>query len=670
MLRGMGILVGAGIIGAGAAAAQQPAGEGSAVNLGSIVVSAPLGLSRSDIVEGTTVLDGDALERNRGLTLGDTLGRTPGVAATGYGPGASRPVIRGQGGPRIRTLQNGIDSFDASTVSPDHAVAAPLSGAERIEVLRGPATLLYGSGAIGGVVNVIDGRIPDRMPKGGVSGTGRLEYGTAARDLTGFGSIDTALGSNFVMHADGYATNAGDYTAGGGIGKIENSFVRLRGGSVGASWLGERAYAGLSVARFATKYGIPSGGHTHAGEEEEGHDHEHEEEAAERVTIDMRQTRWDAKFGVYDPIAGIAELRGRIGYGEYRHTELEDGVPDTTFRNRSWEGRLEAAHTPIGGISGVVGVQGGRRDFKVTGDEAFAPPTVTETAAVFVLEKYEAGPWLLTAGARLERTSVTPSGVDRERSFTGTSFSAGATYRLDEAWSLGASLSRTERAPSAEELFADGPHAGTASFEIGDPNLRKEQAWTAEVSLRKRRGDVTGGVNLFASRYRNFIFPDFTGQVADGLDVLQYRQADADFRGVELEAAWTFLRGAGWSMAVDGHLDYVRAENRSTGTPLPRIPPLGYLFGVSADLGQLTLRGEVEGRARQGRTAPDETETGGYTFLNASIGWRPLPDSDDLLLRIEGRNLTDAAGRNHVSFLKDVAPLRGREIRLVGQVRF
>ncbi|BBK38424.1 TonB-dependent receptor [Allostella sp. ATCC 35155] len=675
-LRGSAWLA-AGMAAAGPAAAQMV--EGGAVNLGSIMVTAPLGQTRSDIVEGTALLEGEALDRARGRTIGETLTGVPGVAATGYAPGASRPVIRGQSGPRVRVLQNGLDTFDASTVSPDHAVAAPMAGVERIEVLRGPATLLYGGAAVGGLVNLIDGRIPERRPAGGVAGTARLEYGTAARDASAFAAIDAALGRNLVLHAEGFAQSASDYAAGGREGRIENSFVRSRGGAVGASYVGDWGYVGLSVSRFQTRYGIPAGGHVHAEDDDHDHEeeHDHDEDHAhedeheeERVAIDMRQTRYDAKFAIREPLSGIRELRGRVGFADYKHTELENGEAGTVFRNRSWEGRLEAEHAPLGGLKGVVGIQGGRRDFKAAGEEAFVPPTVTDSFAAFLVERYETGPWTFSAGARLEQTRVEAAALGRERDFTGASLSAGATYRLGGGWQIGASLSRTERAPTAEELFANGPHLATGSFEVGDPNLRKESAWNAEISLRHRSGDVTGGINLFAARYDNFIFGDLSGGTVDGLDLVRYRQADADFRGAELELGWTALRGDGWTLALDGKVDFVWAENRGSGTALPRIPPISYTIGSTADFGQLTLRGEVQGALRQDRTAPGETETGGYTVVNVDIAWRPLGEEDGLTLRLQGRNLTDAEGRNHVSPLKDVTPLRGREVRLVGEYRF
>jgi len=660
------------------------------VNLDALVVTAPLGLSRSEIVEGTSVLEGEALDRRRAGTVGETLRGLPGVAATGFGPGASRPVIRGQGGPRVRVLDNGLDTFDASTVSPDHAVAAPVDGARRIEVLRGPATLLYGSSAVGGLVNVIDGRIAEALPPGGHAGTARVDYGSAAGERGGFAGLDVALGGNLALHAEGFARNAGNYSISGFASdearergqedEVENSFARSRGGSVGASYIGGHGFLGVAVSRFETRYGIPGGGHAHAhGDEEHEHDDEdhdeeahedEEEEGAEQVAIDLRQTRYDLRFGLDAPLAGVQALKGRVGYATYEHVELESGAVGTTFENRAWEGRLEAEHAPLGPFEGVLGVQAGRRDFQAIGAEAFVPPTLTDSHALFLLERGERGPWLFSLGGRLEYQRVEADTIGRTRRFSGANASAAATYRLDGEWSVGASLAHTERLPSAEELFANGPHIATRSFEIGDPDLEKERAWTAELSLRKRRGPVTGSLNLFASRYRDFIFGDFTGTEEDGLQVLQFGQTEARFHGLELEAGWRFLETENWVFGLDGRLDYVRAENRRTGSPLPLIPPVGYAVGLTADQAQFGLRLEVQGAARQHRNAPEETETEGHAFVNAGIAWRPLADDDSLSLLVEVRNLADAEGRNHVSLLKDVAPLRGREVRVVGQVRF
>ena len=644
-----------------------------------VVEIAPLKSTQEELVEGSTVLTGDDLERRRAPTLGETLARTPGVANSDFGPGAGRPVIRGQGAARVRVLQNGLDTFDASTASPDHAVVIPMESAERVEVLRGPASLLYGSSAVGGVVSVTDGRIPMRRPKDLVEGTARLGFSTGSSALEGFGSASLAAGNNVVLHLEGFSSDANDYRVNGyasdeareeGLkGKVENSAVERSGGSVGASYLGERGYAGFAVSGYSSLYGVP-GGHAHHEEEdheEEDEDHEHEHGG---VRIDMQQTRYDARFGLYEPLPFLEEATLRLGHADYRHLELEGDEVGTLFENRGWEGRLDLTHKPIFGLKGVFGVQASRRDFQAVGEEAFVPPTVTDNAALFLVERYETGPWQFTGGGRLETQTVEADGLGMERDFTAVSVSAGASYRLSPDYSVGLSLSRTERAPNAEELFSDGPHLATNSYEIGNTELGKEEALHAELSLRKTRGPVTGAVNLFATRYRDYIFRDFTGGERDGLDELRYRQTDADFHGFEVEAAWTFLDRPGLALSLDGSLDYVRAENRETGDALPLIPPLGYNIGINAYTNHVDYRLELAGATEQDRTGANETSTDGYAFLNASLAFRPIAGSDDFILQVQGRNLTDSEGRNHISLLKDEAPLRGRELRVVGTVRF
>lgn len=658
-----------------AAASAQQAGP---VTLQPVVVEiAPLKSTQEELIEGSTILTGDELERHRGLTLGETLERTPGVANSDFGPGAGRPVIRGQGAARVRVLQNGLDTFDASTASPDHAVVIPMESAERVEVLRGPAALLYGSSAVGGVVSVTDGRIPTRRPKDLVEGVARLGFSTGSSALEGFGSASLAAGANTVLHLEGFTSDANDYRVNGyasdeareeGLkGRVENSAVERSGGSIGASYLGEHGYAGFAVSGYSSLYGVPGG---HAHHEEEDHEDEEEEHEHVGVRIDMQQTRYDARFGLYEPLPFLEEATLRLGHADYRHLELEGDEVGTIFENRGWEGRLDLTHKPIFGLKGVFGGQASRRDFQAVGEEAFVPPTITDNAALFLVERYETGPWQFTGGGRLERQTVEAEGLGMERDFTAVSVSAGASYRLSPAYSIGLSLSRTERAPNAEELFSDGPHLATGSYEIGNTELGKEEALHAELSLRKTRGPVTGGINLFATRYRDYIFRDFTGNERDGLDELRYRQTDADFHGVEVEAAWTFLERPGLALSLDGAMDYVRAENRETGQALPLIPPLGYSIGINAYTNHVDYRLELAGAASQNRTGANETETDGYAFVNASLAFRPIAGNSDFVLHLQGRNLADSEGRNHISLLKDEAPMRGRELRLVGTVKF
>ncbi|MCW0235454.1 MAG: TonB-dependent receptor [Ferrovibrio sp.] len=627
--------------------------------LSPVVVTAPLQQSQDELAEGTTVLQGEALDRRRAATLGEMLDGTPGVSSTQFGPGAGRPVIRGQSGPRVRVLNNGIDTFDASTVSPDHAVVAPVGGAQRIEVLRGPAALLYGSSAIGGVVNVIDGRIPEAAPKNGTAGTARLDYGSGASEKSGFAAIDQAVTDRFVVHGEAGALNADDYSidgyastaarAAGRKGRVDNTGIRNRNGSVGASYLGEAGYAGASVTQFNSYYGVPG---------------------SDPVRIDMSQTRLDTKFGLYEPLRFLDEVKLKFGYADYLHDEIEpNGQPATRFDSESWEARLEAVHKPIfAGIEGVVGLQSNRRDLTATGAEAFITPTVTDSHALFVLERYETGPWGFSLGGRAEHVEIDAATLKRQRDFTPLGLSAGATYKLSPGYTAGLSLSRTERAPTAEELFSDGKHVATQSYEIGNAALNKETALHAELSLRKTAGDVTGAANVFATRFQDYIFGAFTGNQRDDVNELQYSQADADFHGGEIEAAWTFFRGAGYTLGVDGSVDYVRGEARS-GSNLPRIPPVGYRSGFTVATAPLDWRIEIAGRLDQEKVGANETRTDGYTVLNTAFTWRPF-DNRDVAVLLQGRNLTDEEGRNHTSLLKDVAPIRGREVRLGTSVIF
>lgn len=620
--------------------------------LSPVIVTAPLATAQADLVEGTSLLSGEELDRRRATTLGETLQGMPGVSSSAFGPGAGRPIIRGQGGPRVRVMENGIDTFDAATVSPDHAVAAPMGSAQRVEVLRGPATLLYGSSAIGGVVNVIDGRIPESVPKNGVSGTARLDYGSAAQEKSGFAGIDAAVTDRFVVHGEAGALTADDYRAGGGR-RIGNSALHNRNGAMGASYLGESGYAGASISRFDSYYGIPG---------------------AEPVHIDLQQTRLDSRFGLYDPLPMLEEVKLKLGYANYLHDEIEpSGQPATRFDNDSWEARLEAVHKPaFGGNDGVFGVQSSRRDFSARGAEAYLPPSVTDSNALFLLERYDTGSWLFAVGGRIEHVEIDNLTAGNDRDYTPGSLSASATWRFTPGWQAGAATSYTERAPTAEELYANGAHLATRSFEIGNTNLGKETAWHSELSLRKVQGDVTGGVNLFATRYRDYIFGAFTGNQQDGLDELQISQTDADFRGVELDAAWTFWRGAEKNrrLGLDGGVDYVRAEDRNNHRALPLIPPLGYRLGFVAEQDDLGFRLELAGFARQDRTGANETATNGYRVINTAITWRPFAQNRNVALLLQGRNLTDEQGRLHTSLLKEEAPIRGREVRLGGSVTF
>ncbi len=627
--------------------------------------------SRFDVIHGTNVLDGDDLRRQLEAGIGDTLSRQTGVSSTGFAPGASRPVIRGLGGPRVRVLQNGVGTVDASTTSEDHAVASEPLLAERIEVLRGAGTLRYGSSAVGGVVNVIDGRVPSRVPENGMEAVVEGGYGSAADERRAAGAANAAvpLGpGHLVIHGDGFIRRTHDLEVPGG--RVENSAVESHGGSGGLSFVGDDGFLGVSFSRGETVYGVPLG----EEEDEEGHheeeEHGDEEHGHENVQIDGRQNRFDLASELRRDFGPFAAVAGRAVWADYQHTELEGGERGTVFENRGLEGRLELIQQPFGALDGVVGFQFLTRDFEAIGEEAFVPQTDTLQWGLFAVEELHLDPFTIEGGLRLERTEYDPSRGFGDASFTGVSASLGAAWEPTEEWILGASLSRTERAPSVEELFSDGPHLATGGFEIGDADLDEEVAWSLELTTRRRLGRLTGGLNLFYTRFEDFIFQQEAGGIEDGLPIRLYVQRDAMFHGAELDIAYELFETDAWTGILDLGADYVRGREHN-GSDLPRIPPIRVRVGAEARSTWVDGRIEVLWVDDQSRVADGEAPTDDHTLLNASLSFRPMPEKrPDLSILLQGRNLTDEKARNHVSFLKDQLPLAGRDVRVSVRLAF
>jgi iron complex outermembrane receptor protein len=650
-----------------------------------VVVTAGEAATLTELARAVTVLSGTELALRRESSLGETLAQQPGISSTYFGPGASRPVIRGFGGDRIRVLQTGIGTADASNTSPDHAVSTDPLSARQIEVLRGPATLLYGSNAVGGVVNVIDNRIPDRTPDRPVVGAAELSGATVADERAGALSLDGRLG-RLAWHADVFKRKTDDVSIPGfaesaavraeeeaeeeeheqDFGVLGNSATDTEGASLGGSWVREGGFLGLSLSGLNSLYGVP-GGHHHE-EEEAGHEAGEEEEA--EVRIDLQQRRADLRGELTRGFGPFRSARLRLGLADYEHTELEGEAVGTVFTNDSWEGRLELPHRRLGPLSGTLGVQASRRDFEAVGEEAFLPPTVTRSWSAFAFEELGRGAWKLQLGGRLERQDV-ETDAGEVRSFTGTSGSAGVVWTSDPGWAVGASLSRSVKLPTAEELFSNGPHIATRAFEVGDPDLRQENSLGLDLTLRRRAGRVTGEVNLFANWFDGYIYEAFTDEEEDGLAVFRYVQSDARFIGAEAGVTFDLYHAEPHHLDLELTGDVVRADLTADDQPLPRIPParVGAVLHYSGE----RLEGRVEARrvAEQDRIAPFERPTGGYTMVNASLGYRFFLAGRTILdVLLRGTNLTDEEARNHVSFLKDVAPLPGRDVRLSVRLTF
>lgn len=640
-----------------------------------------------DVLGGLSVLDSEELAKELRPSIGETLARQPGVTASSFGPTASRPILRGLSGDRIRILTDGIGSFDVSASSPDHAVAINPLTAERIEVLRGPPAMIYGSSAIGGVVNVIDRRIPRAEPEGGYDINGLLAYGTAAEERSANLSVDGEIAPHFVVHADGNWSKSDDLRTGGHLLTKElreeaaaspfpeiQDLADLKGdlpNTAAKSWelAGGLAYVdgdlnfGVSATHHDALYGVPIRFSLDPAIQ------------AEAPTIDVKQDRYDARAEI--PLGGFfSQVRFRGGYAKYRHNEIEDtGAIASTFHTQGGEGRAEIVQTDRNGWAGTSGVQYFSRKVFIDGEEKFLPESHQNQTGLFTMQSLVRGPLRLEGGLRVEFSKLkadedadlgTPA---MSSDFTTVSGSVGGSYEFSKGWRAGLTLSRSARAPAIDELFANGPHAGTQAFEVGNPDLDPEKSIGAEASVRKSGGPVELTATAYYSHFGNFIFQAPTGEIQDDLPVYQYRQGKADYYGFEVEA--TAELGDALGIHWDGDLvaDYVHAKVQDFG-PAPQIPPLRILGGISGSQGPIEGRVEMEHAFRQSRNAPLETETNGYTLVNASLNWHPLEEKRELSLGIAADNIFDVVARRHSSLLKDYAPLAGRDIRLTASFAF
>lgn len=654
-----------------------------------IVTANPLGSALFDLAAPVSVLGGRDLTLQRQSTLGETVANLPGVSATYFGPAASRPVIRGLDSDRIRILYNGTGALDVSALSPDHATTTDPLVADQIEVVRGPAALLYGGTAVGGVVNVLNNRIPQEAILG-VTGRFEPRFGGADNERSGAAVFEGGNG-RIAFHADISARNNDDVRIPGYArskrqraldgsgqdqprGHLPNSSARGESGALGASLTLDKGYAGLSYSDFATNYGSV---------------------AEPDVRLEMKSSRWDAAGELREIGSFIESVKFKYGYTDYQHQELESGAVSTTFKNKGYEGRIEATHATLGPLTGAFGIQFSSVDFSALGEESLLPKLTTDSGALFLYEEAAFGRTKYTFGWRLEQIKVASQGggpldpntglprfgSEQTRSFSDQSGSAGIHYRLSQGLNLAATLSHTERAPTYAELFTNGPHAATGQYEIGGTNLTKEKSDGLDLQLRWRLGQHSASIGGFYNRFQNYIAVMSSGntrgtdgelspvdangdRIADvsGRKILPeglYRTVKADFQGVEAEGKFRVYEG---SSDLDLRLrgDYVRATNRDTGEPLPRISPLRLGMGLDYQLGKFATRLDVIHAFKQDRIAANELPTDGYTLVNAALTYRIKADTMNLEAFFKGNNLFNQDVRVHTSFLKDIAPLPGR----------
>ncbi len=633
-----------------------------------------------------TVLDSKALQQQNARSLGELLDGEPGVTASSFGAGASRPIIRGFDGPRIQILDSGLKTIDVSATSPDHAVSTEPLLVERVEVLRGPATLLYGSSAIGGVVNVIGREIP-RAPVttlNTLEGSVESRFDTASDGWTTLG-YGTFGGENWALTVTGLDRSGNDYTIPGEAeihdedeeehdeeeshsSELENSFLESDAFSIGGSWFfGTGNYIGAAYSQYNSLYGVPG----HAHEEEEGHDDEEEEE--ESVSIDLKRKRFDTEFVILEPTDWIAATRIRFGYTDYNHIEQEGSETGTVFKNEGWELRGELSHQPWWILSeGVIGLQVNESDFSAIGEEAFTPPATTENQAVFISETIDTSLLQFGFGGRIENQKIAPDNASgSDYSDTSLSFAVNAIWQFTDTQSLSLSLQRSERHPTSSELYADGAHLATSQFERGDSDLGIETAYGIDFGYRLYTDTWEAQLSLFYMHFEDYIFANETGAEVDELPLFQYEAVDADFWGFEFELNHKTYESANTELTLRLTSDYVQAVNEQTDDDLPRIPPLR--IGAGAQLTHynwdagILLRRSFE----QDKVAINETTTEGYTELELNVARSfELSNGHSFTIFAIANNLLDEEIRQHTSFLKDVAPLPGKSLTIGARFEF
>ncbi|MFN3558282.1 MAG: TonB-dependent receptor [Brevundimonas sp.] len=634
-----------------------------------VVTGAPFGINRRATTIATTVIDEQTLAQAPAASLGDLVNGLPGVRSTDFAPGASRPVIRGLSGPRVQVLTNGIGLIDASSVSPDHQVATDPAEANRIEIVRGPATLAYGGTAIGGVVNVLDDRIPDALPDG-VDGMVSTQASSVDDGWAASGRATFALGP-IAVNIEGVKKDASDYDipapaisqrladaegiARGDGGTQPNSFSQLESWGLGASYIGSRGYLGASYKDLSSTYGTV---------------------AEPDVFIQLKQTREDIRGELRFNGGPFQSLRGSAGHAEYTHTEFEGpGEPGTIFNSDGQEARFDLVQRERNGWNGAIGVQALSRTFEAVGDEAFVPSSKIEEAGVYTIQRLDRDRWGLEGGLRYDRRSLAANPLDGgarvDRSFDNWSGSAAAFIRPTRNLFLGLSLAHNERAPSEVELFADGLHIATAVYESGDATLDNEKVTTLEGTVHYDAGKFRGDLHVYASKYDGFIDERATGAVfiddGEEFPVFQFTQTDAEFRGFEAEASYELWSSGDRALSLEGAADYVHADT-DLG-PAARIPPYSVTGRLAWTSTPFDATFEVRHVGEQDRLAEYELGTDSYTLVNLSGVWRPFRDRN-VVVFAEGHNLTDEEAREHVSFLKDIAPLPGRNLRMGVSYRF
>ncbi len=631
-----------------------------------------------------TVLSGEELQKKMGTTIGDTLKNELGITSQSFGPGVGTPVIRGQSGPRVRVLQNSIGNNDVSSLSPDHANGVNPISAERIEVLRGPSTLLYGNGAIGGIVNVIDNRIPEQVPDKLLGGVVAQRYDSAS-DLTSSALKLDGGKDKFAFHLDGFyndqnnthiggqqidesAARATDPTLEGTPvlnnpnGVIPNSNARSRGGSAGASVIGDIGLVGAAINSLENNYGIPPNGTGGAP-----------------VRVQMNQTKYDFKGQLNQPFALAKELRLKFGYTDYKHVELDNGEAATTFLNKTYESRLELEHQPLGIVKGVMGFQSVNSDFSALGAEALVPKSKIDSYGLFAVESFKIKDITYELGLRGEWQGISPETTYSSVSYVPLSGSVSALWDITKQHQLSLGVTQSQRAPQIQELFSNGVHEATMSYEKGDVNLQKEISYNLDIGYKFNTSWMTSELNLFNNWVNDYIYQQQDYQVYNEViedfqlicsdpgacvPVLQSAQANAIFRGFEAKTLFTIMQNHYGAVDLTLFGDYTRGTFEQGGN-VPRMPPLRYGFELSYEKNDLTTQARLTRGEAQNDAGENQSNTPGYLLLNLGAQYQLATfHQSEVQLFAAGKNMLNENIRNSTSYLRNFAPDPGRSAEI------
>jgi len=657
------------------------------------VVAHPL--AENGTAQSLTVLSGEELAREVQSSLGETLSGEAGIQSASFGTAVGRPIIHGLGGARVKTTADRIDTLDVSVTSGDHAVGVEPFIADQVTVLRGSSTLLYGSGAIGGVVDVSTSRIHSEAIEE-LTGRAQLRAADNADATNAAFTIDAPLADNVILHVDGFASDADDYEIPGfaesafqiaaeeaeeaeegrdedeeghdeeeeeeAFGILEGSRSERRGGAIGLSFVGENGFVGISVSSLDADYGLV-GGHGHEEEEEEeeeGHDEDEEEGPG---MIDLSQTRFDIEAGLKNPFDGVKSINFRLGVNDYEHSEFEaNGELGTLFSNEAWEGRVELQHESLVGFEGALGLQLGDREFSAIGEEAFVPPVDTESIGVFWVGQRDLGSAELEAGVRWEQVEHSPTiqGLP-DLSFDSFSASLGLVGSVNESLTLSGMVDLSSRAPTTEELYSNGPHLATNAFEIGDPNLNEEEVVALTLSAGYANERLELDASVYTMQFDGYIYEISTGEEMDELPVFLWQQADATFTGANLKGLVHLANFGEGDLDFNFLFDVVRGELDDGGNRnLPRIPAARSGFGLSWKNDSWETSIDYLRVSNQRRVAGFELPTDSYEDLSVFLQRSLALGDNEVKVFLHGRNLTDDEQRHHGSIVKDFAPAPGR----------